>query len=215
MPAFGGFSAHTIRMGAERSAMHCSLRGLALLGSSLALGAACSDQGEQPDDYFLGAFAPGTFGGSSTGTSAKDGTAALDGGAALDGSAASDTGDSGARADIGQGYVEEPPVATCTPYCTGLSCGSPDGCGGTCMLACNCVPSCDPHGCWTSDGCGGVCIGGCCTPVCYSSDCGAADGCGGICNEGCVSCTPSCTEFDCGTSDGCGGTCNAGCPGEP
>jgi len=144
--------------------MPCSLRGLAVLGSLLALGAACSDEGNQADDDFLGPMTQDIVGASGASASIRDGSAPLDGGAAIDGSTGPDlggSGDGGTKADTSQGSGREPPVPTCIPYCTGASCGSPDGCGGYCMMACDCVPSCNPDDCWTSDGCGGICYAGC------------------------------------------------------
>jgi hypothetical protein len=97
--------------------------------------------------------------------------------------------------------------STCTPQCSGKSCGS-DGCGGSCGT------------CPTGDTCNssGQCV---CTPSCTGKSCGS-DGCGGSCGtcpsgETCnssgqcvTSCTPNCTGLSCG-SDGCGGSCGS-CP---
>jgi hypothetical protein len=99
-------------------------------------------------------------------------------------------------------------TTTCTPACTGKTCGS-DGCGGTCGT------------CATGTTCnsGGTCSTTTCTPACTGKTCGS-DGCGGTCgtcatgstcNSGgtCTStCTPSCSGKTCG-SDGCGGTCGS------
>ncbi|MGC4123279.1 MAG: lamin tail domain-containing protein [Myxococcales bacterium] len=96
---------------------------------------------------------------------------------------------------------------TCTPSCSGKTCGS-DGCGGTCGT------------CATGSTCSssGQCVASC-TPSCSGKTCGA-DGCGGTCGT-CsggttcssggqceASCTPSCGGKACG-DDGCGGTCGS------
>lgn len=99
----------------------------------------------------------------------------------------------------------------CVPTCGGVLCGGSDGCGGVCAFGCICIPYCGPLDCGTFDGCGGTCMSGCyCTPRCGGDDCGTPDGCGGTYDDGCY-CSPSCGAFDCGASDGCGGTCDDGC----
>jgi hypothetical protein len=90
---------------------------------------------------------------------------------------------------------------TCTPQCTGRTCGS-DGCGGTCGTCmggqacsagvCTCVPQCAGKGCGP-DGCGGMC------GTCASGSCNAATGM-------CVGCTPVCAGKQCGPN-GCGQAC--------
>jgi hypothetical protein len=90
----------------------------------------------------------------------------------------------------------------CTPSCSGDStCGSSDGCGGSCNANCSdggCTPTCaGDAACGSSDGCGGSCDANCGSDV----D-GGADG----------GCTPTCAgDAACGSSDGCGGSCNAAC----
>ena len=119
----------------------------------------------------------------------------------LDGASAADGGGT-----LDSGFAGGLP---CGPTCSGVACGSPDGCGGTCNIGCVCVPSCAGVLCGGADGCGGICTFGClCIPSCGPLDCGTLDGCGGTCTFGCF-CTPSCGPFDCGTPDGCGGTCSS------
>jgi hypothetical protein len=82
---------------------------------------------------------------------------------------------------------------SCTPVCSGKTCGSGDGCGGTCQPGSGCNSTC--------------------TSACSGKACGADDGCGGTCQpgSGCDStCTPACSGKACGSEDGCGGTCQAG-----
>jgi len=137
---------------------HGVSRTLALFISLLALGAACSEEGEATDGL-QGTLPRGTFGAGTPSRAVSD-----DGGASSDGGAAPDlrkAADGGARPDGDPGSVGGPPVEPCRPSCTGLTCGSPDGCGGICLQACDCVPTCSPEDCWTSNGCGGLCIAGC------------------------------------------------------
>lgn len=63
--------------------------------------------------------------------------------------------------------------------------------GGTCA---GCTPDCSGVLCGTSDGCGGICTpgSGCCEPDCTGVYCGEGDGCGGECKTG-----SGCTEPDC------------------
>jgi MYXO-CTERM domain-containing protein len=94
---------------------------------------------------------------------------------------------------------------SCTPSCTGKTCGD-NGCGGSCG-ACPTGKACDATGaCVTT-----------CTPACSGKTCGP-DGCGGSCGSctapatcsaagTCITpCVPSCSGKTCGP-DGCGGSC--------
>jgi hypothetical protein len=100
----------------------------------------------------------------------------------------------------------DPDCDTCTPSCSGRSCGD-NGCGGECGTCdfgdeCNaqgrcetiCVPDCDGKQCG-DDGCGGSC-GTCSDGACTSA---------GTCEGPCVA---SCTGATCG-DDGCGGSCGS------
>jgi hypothetical protein len=97
----------------------------------------------------------------------------------------------------------DPDCASCTPSCTGKSCGD-NGCGGECGT-CDFGDECSPQGT-----CETICV-----PNCTGRECGS-DGCGGTCGtcEGtCGSdgqcqgtCVPSCSARTCG-NDGCGGSC--------
>jgi len=55
-------------------------------------------------------------------------------------------------------------TGTCTPFCSGLTCGSSDGCGATCSVGSGCTgtctPSCSGVTCGSSDGCGATCVAG-------------------------------------------------------
>jgi len=121
-------------------------------------------------------------------------------------------------------HVESETDAGCTRACgDDATCGSSDGCGGTCDANCDdggCTPDCgDAATCGSSDGCGGTCNANCddggCTPQCGDGGtCGSSDGCGGTCNQNCDDggCTPDCgDDAGCGSSDGCGGTCTQNC----
>jgi hypothetical protein len=108
-------------------------------------------------------------------------------------------------------------ATSCTPQCSGKSCGD-DGCGGNCgacsgqCILGNCVnlpsdggsDSCTPHcsgkSCG-SDGCGGTC-----------GSCSAGESCsGGTCQSACVAKTCSSLGKTCGLhSDGCGGRVDCG-----
>jgi hypothetical protein len=140
-----------------------------------------------------------------------DSATSADGAAVDDASAVSDARPQATDADTSALDSDSAGPPQCSPTCSGVTCGSPDGCGGTCSIGCVCVPSCTGVLCGASDGCGGVCTWGClCIPSCGPLDCGSYDGCGGTCIFGC-GCLPSCGRGDCGTSDGCGGICNDGC----
>ena len=157
--------------------MNHSLRTIALLGLPLVLTAACLDDGNTTDGS-----EPGSFGHAPAGSVVSNPAGADS--PAMPGGAGSDPGSGAEPVQPGQGGVV---LSPCVPFCTGMACGSEDGCGGTCTDGCDCVPSCGP------------------------SDCGTDDGCGGSCDDGCDDCTPSCWPFDCGTDDGCGGSCDDGC----
>jgi|GEM_PF-935412 len=100
---------------------------------------------------------------------------------------------------------------TCTPDCSGKSCGD-DGCGGSCGTCppgeqCSVITgSCEPEACVPDcsgkvcgdDGCGGIC-GGCAA----DEECNA-----GQCVPG--TCVPQCDGKTCGP-DGCSGSCGE-CP---
>ncbi len=105
----------------------------------------------------------------------------------------------------------------CTPSCGGdATCGSSDGCGGTCNANCSdggCTPSCGGDAaCGSSDGCGGTCNANCVVdggPGCSAcSDGGGATVC---CGNSCVdtssdlnhcgSCDMDCTVVGAGLSD--------------
>lgn len=103
-------------------------------------------------------------------------------------------GDSGvAESDSGSGgwVAGDSGPPPCQPSCVGKTCGSADGCGGTCQAGsgCSALP---------------------CQPSCAGKICGAADGCGGTCQAGSGCCTPDCAGKACGSGDGCGGTCKIG-----
>jgi hypothetical protein len=101
-------------------------------------------------------------------------------------------------------------AGTCTPSCTGRSCGG-DGCGGTCG-ACSAGASCTA---------GGKCERAACTPACAGRACGD-DGCGGTCGTcaGGAMCDPSgacagggeCVHEVCSTGAALDGACD-GCAG--
>ncbi|MEK7766127.1 MAG: hypothetical protein AAB368_07800, partial [bacterium] len=135
-----------------------------------------------------------------------------------------------------------PQLPTCTPDCSGKSCGS-DGCGGSCGScgsgttcsggACVCTPNCAGKTCG-DNGCGGscgscasgqtcsngacICVANCTGKVCGDNGCGGSCGsCGsGVCVSGlCLTsnCTASCSGKTCG-DDGCGRTCGTCSLGE-
>lgn len=59
--------------------------------------------------------------------------------------------------------------SACTPSCTGKTCGSSDGCGGTCASGSGCTTTSQPPTC---------------SPSCTGTTCGSPDGCGGTCTSG-------------------------------
>jgi hypothetical protein len=83
------------------------------------------------------------------------------------------TGKAGYDGPTGNGTPNATALAsgttTCTPACSGKTCGS-DGCGGTCGT------------CASGDSCSttGQCVASTCTPACSGKTCGS-DGCGGTC----------------------------------
>jgi hypothetical protein len=112
----------------------------------------------------------------------------------------------------GSGQPWQSPVpcssTTCTPSCTGKTCGS-DGCTGSCGTCgtgqmcdasqqCVCAPSCSGKSCG-GDGCGGSC-----------GTCAAGQTCNTY--QQCV-CVPSCSGKSCG-DDGCGGSCGTCAAGQ-
>jgi hypothetical protein len=81
-------------------------------------------------------------------------------------------------------------ASTCTPACTGKTCGD-DGCGGTCGT-CATGTSCNSSG---------ACVKSTCTPSCTGKTCGS-DGCGGTC--GTCSAGSSCsTAGQCTSTNTC------------
>lgn len=147
---------------------------------------------------------------------ASDGASSAEGGGALDGGVAGGMPCNPTCSGVACGSFDGCGSicsigCVCFPSCAGVLCGGSDGCGGVCTFGCLCIPSCGPLDCDTADGCGGTCTFGCsCTPNCSGDECGTPDECGGTCDDGCF-CSPSCGAFDCGASDGCGGLCDDGC----
>ncbi len=106
----------------------------------------------------------------------------------------------------------------CTPQCEGLSCGAPNGCGGTCSGgacpagqacvggACICNPSSCPNGCCST---GQSCEAGNADPLCGKGgeSCQSCATPSQVCrDQDCQACTPQCSG-SCEVDDGCGGTC--------
>ena len=129
---------------------------------------------------------------------------------------------------------KSPPPPTCTPNCTGKTCGD-DGCGGTCGNCpgaqdvcqnghCICVPQCAPANACGANGCNGSC-GTCAGPTCQGTTLTTTECRGGVCTpvqtacgagQRCFQnacCTPTpppiCLKQD--EPDGCGGTHRRNC----
>lgn len=68
-------------------------------------------------------------------------------------------------------------IGSCTPSCSGVTCGGSDGCGGTCCTGSGCSPvSCGP--CQQPNACGGQC-----TPVADGTTCSGGACQGGVCQS--------------------------------
>lgn len=98
-------------------------------------------------------------------------------------------------------------------YCQPNGCCAPSGGGG-------CTPSCSGVPCGSSDGCNGICQSGSgciqqCIPNCAGKSCGADDGCGSPCTSGYCSNGGQCINGQCLTQlQDCtqlGGVCKSSC----
>jgi hypothetical protein len=92
--------------------------------------------------------------------------------------------------------VDKSQPAQCVPFCSPSSCGTSDGCGGTCDCG-------SGYSCTSSNGtpklCGPNGVGGSCGTCPSGQTCNASGQC-------VTQCTRNCARKNCG-SDGCGGSC--------
>jgi hypothetical protein len=111
--------------------------------------------------------------------------------------------------------------AHCAPSCSGQTCGSPDGCCGTCQYGSGCIPPvCGDGACNGTENCAN-CARDC--GVCTSSCSGTSGQWAGCRGTGCNVCSELVAGYElyfinhpgCLTNPNCGGayyTCNASCP---